>query len=155
MIEAIKRFFTEQLDSRGEQDAARLEARMQRATAALLIEVARADHAEHTNEMRALESALQKAFALTEAQTRELIALASEEVEEATSHYQFTALIKDHYTPAQKVHVIELMWSVAFADRELHKHEESLVRRLADLLYVPHRDFIAAKHRVMERLGVT
>ena len=40
------------------------------------------------------------------------------------------------------------MWGIAFADGELHHYEEAVIRRLADLLYVPHRDFILTKHEV-------
>jgi uncharacterized tellurite resistance protein B-like protein len=45
--------------------------------------------------------------------------------------------------------VVEAFWRVAFADQELHHYEEHVIRRLADLIHVPHSDFIAAKHRIM------
>jgi uncharacterized tellurite resistance protein B-like protein len=45
------------------------------------------------------------------------------------------------------VEIIERLWQIAFADNHLDKHEEHLVRKVADLLHVPHRDFIAAKKR--------
>jgi uncharacterized tellurite resistance protein B-like protein len=43
---------------------------------------------------------------------------------------------------------------VALADREIHHHEEALVRRLADLLHVPHREFIRAKHLALDEQGM-
>jgi uncharacterized tellurite resistance protein B-like protein len=76
------------------------------------------------------------------------VSLAEEAAHHATSDYEFTSLINKGFTPEQKVKVVEHLWEVAFADRELHKYEEHLVRRIADLLYVSHTDFIAAKHRV-------
>ncbi|MBT8429309.1 MAG: TerB family tellurite resistance protein, partial [Gammaproteobacteria bacterium] len=45
------------------------------------------------------------------------------------------------------------LWEVAYANNELHHHEELLIRRLADLMYVPHADFIRSKLRVLEALG--
>ena len=42
---------------------------------------------------------------------------------------------------------MELLWDVAYADGRLHKYEEHLVRRIADLIHVPHRTFIRAKHK--------
>ena len=43
--------------------------------------------------------------------------------------------------------LVELLWRVAYANEVLHKYEEHLVRKVADLLYVPHTAFIKAKHR--------
>ena len=53
---------------------------------------------------------------------------------------------------ADKEKIVELMWRIAYADKELEKYEEALVRKIADLLYVPHSAFIAAKHRVQSTL---
>ena len=45
------------------------------------------------------------------------------------------------------------MWQVAYADGELSKYEDHLIRRTADLLYVAHTDFIRGKHRAQEGLA--
>ena len=37
------------------------------------------------------------------------------------------------------------MWAVAHADNEVHPHEEYVIRKVADLLYVSHSDFIRGK----------
>ncbi len=153
MIDAIKRFFAQHLETDGAAEAD-LERRVRLAAAALLIETARADHSEEAAEVEALRRAVQRTFDLDEEATSELIDVAGRRANNSTSHYQFTSLIKDHFSPEQKTHLIELMWQVAFADRELDKYEEHLVRKIADLLYVPHRDFIAAKHRAMHKAGL-
>ena len=44
------------------------------------------------------------------------------------------------------------MWQVAYADGHLDHYEEHLIRRVADLLYVEHRDFIQAKLAVRNDL---
>lgn len=154
MIEAIKRFFSERIDGQAKPETGSEEQRMRLATAALLIETARADHSENDVEFVTLERALERTFSLSTEQTQELVRLAAEEVEASTSHYQFTSLINASFTLEQKVYVIELMWQVAYADGHLDKYEEYLVRRISELIYVPHRDFVAAKHRVMERMGI-
>ena len=43
-----------------------------------------------------------------------------------------------------------MLWRVAYADGCLDPYEEALVRKIADLIYVPHRDFIRTKHRVRD-----
>jgi uncharacterized tellurite resistance protein B-like protein len=73
--------------------------------------------------------------------------MAEEERSESTDYYQFTSLINGNYTLEQKVCLVELLWRIAYANENLHQYEEHLVRKIADLLYVPHSAFIAAKFR--------
>ena len=76
---------------------------------------------------------------------KELLELAEEERSESTDYYQFTSLINNNYTPEQKVRLVELLWRIAYANETLHKYEEYLVRKIADLLHIPHSAFITAK----------
>ena len=48
---------------------------------------------------------------------------------------------------------MELLWHVALADGEIDKYEDHLVRKVADLIYVPHLSFIRAKHNAMKRMA--
>ena len=87
-------------------------------------------------------------FYLDQNEAEELLELAEEERSDSTDYFQFTSLIKDAYTPEQKVKLVELLWRIAYANESLHRYEEEhLVRKVADLLYVPHSAFIATKHR--------
>lgn len=149
MLHAIQKFFRGKIgvDSKSGPD----EHGLHLATAALLFEMLRADNDEHPRERRTLEKALQTQFDLGKAETHELAALADREAAESTSLYQFTGLINEHFSPEQKLHVVEMLWQVAFADGHLDPYEEALVRKIADLIYVPHRDFIQSKLRVMQQ----
>lgn len=122
------------------------------ATAALLIEMTRADFDCNGHERSAVESALRNQFGLSEQETRELASLAEQEAQEAVSLYQFTGLINQHFSPEDKLQVVENLWWVALADGVLDKYEEALVRKVSELIYVPHRAFIQAKHRVQQAL---
>lgn len=147
MIDAITRYFRARLDTAAAEGDAHLQRRLHLATAALLIEVARADDTVSDDELISLERGLSESFDLSVADIEELLALAQDEATRATSYFQFTSLIKDHFSLDMKAKVIELLWQVAFADGRIDKYEEHFVRKIADLLYVPHHDFIAAKHR--------
>lgn len=125
---------------------------LQLATAALMFEMLRADDDEHPDERHALERALQKCFALSESETRQLAQLAEREADDSVSLHQFTGLINRHFTPGEKIRVVEMLWQVAYADGSLDRYEEALVRKIAELIYVPHREFMQAKHRVLEAL---
>ncbi|MEW6613718.1 TerB family tellurite resistance protein [Thermithiobacillus tepidarius DSM 3134] len=153
MIDAIKQFFDKYLAGSADARTPAGEHALQLATAALLIELTRLDDTVHDEERQAVSAAVQRKFGLSAAETAELVRLAEAEARQATSYYQFTSLINKAFTLAQKIQVVEHLWEIALADAELHRYEEHMIRRIADLLYVPHPDFIAAKHRVQARLG--
>lgn len=138
----------------GDASSQEAEPAYQLATAALLVEMARADYDVKQEERLSVTAAIQKAFGLSATETDELVRLAELEAEHATSLYEFTSLINTHFSAEQKRRVVELLWRVAFADGHLDKYEEHLVRKVADLIYVPHRTFIQAKHHVKNQLGI-
>ncbi len=148
MLRAIRDFFRERIDTGdgGGHDRHAL----QLATAALLFEMQRADFEEDEAEREVLERVLQQTFALGRDETRELARLAQRESKDSVSLFQFTRLINAHFSAEEKVRVVEMLWQVAYADGRIDRYEEALVRKIADLIYVPHRDFIRARHRVQE-----
>ncbi|MFG6665842.1 TerB family tellurite resistance protein [Halomonas sp. HNIBRBA4712] len=149
MLDAIRDFFHEVLAEPERRDSHHLT--LELATAALLCEVVRADYEQTAEEQKALEQMLMTRYSLNEAQVAELMALAEAEVDEAVDHYQFVSLIKEHYDYAQRFELVALMWQLAWADGSIDPLEEHRIRRLADLLYVSHSDFIRAKLQAEER----
>ena len=108
----------------------------------------RADYEVRPAEREAVLRALGAAFDdLSADETRDLLARAEERADDATSLYEFTRFINDRLDHGQKAHIVELLWRVAYADGDLDKYEEHLVRRIADLIHVPHSVFIRMKHR--------
>mgnify|MGYP001553150538 FL=1 len=153
MIRRIQKFFTVHIQSRVDSGSQSNERALRLATAALLIEVSRADFHVDPAERRAVVDAVQRLFDLSRQETDELVALAEEEVDGAVSLFQFTQLVDQEFSAEQKAQVIEKMWRVAFADRNKDKHEEYLVRKVADLLHVPHSTFIRTRHKVESELA--
>ena len=146
MIVKIKQFFEQYIIVTENVSEEVIEQQLQLATAALMIEVLYADHTVKETELDTLRSVLREAFALNRSEADELIQLAEEERTEATDYYQFTSLINEFYTQAQKRELVTRLWQMVYADRKVHKFEEHLVRRLADLLHVPHSAFMQSKH---------
>lgn len=142
MIKALSALF--EINTPATDDASP-EHRRQLAAAALLIETARADFTQDGVEESSMAEMLQSGLGLTAQEVQDLLHLANEEVDAATSLYQFTRTVNDHFTPAQKTQLISDMWRVAYADGDIDKYEEHLIRRVADLVYVAHEDYIRAK----------
>lgn len=118
-------------------------------SAALMIEVASIDQNFSSSELEALNYILRCEFGLTDNEVESLIALAQSARDDASSLYPFTKLINDQFDVSQKYKLITSMWQVAFADGNLDKYEESIIRRVADLIYLPHSHFIRAKHQAI------
>jgi len=141
MISKIKGFFAKNV-LEPEDAAVKTE---QLAAAALLVEVMVIDGNLDEQELASISQTLCQILALSSEQVDELIRLSRDEVAEATSLYQFTREINTHFDAEQKMNLLTAMWRVAFADGYLDKHEESIIRRVADLLHILHSDYIRCK----------
>lgn len=115
------------------------------AAAALLVETARADFSQNAVELAKMKQLVASALKLGEDEVQGLVAAAQESVEDATSLYDFTKVINEHCNPEQKLQLVGAMWTVAYADGDADKYEEHLIRNVADLLYVPHSNYIQCK----------
>ncbi len=127
-----------------------LDQRLRLAAAALLVEVARADFNQGLDEDAMLEELLITHFGLEASEVHLMVTEANEAADDATSLYQFTRLINDHYTAEKKLQLIASMWRVAYADNQLDKYEEALIRQVAELTYVSHADYIRTKMEAHE-----
>lgn len=149
MIEKIRQFFNSNLSITGVNSAGdsapRDDHTLRLTTAALLIEVSQADFDLDAAEKASIVDTLRNTFNLSTMELDSLVTMAEEEVEQSTSLYQFTRLVNDFYDYEQKLTLISSMWQVAFADNNLDRYEEHLIRKVAELTYVTHKDFIRLK----------
>jgi uncharacterized tellurite resistance protein B-like protein len=72
----------------------------------------------------------------------------------ADSHdlFRFTKLLNDKLSVDEKMDLIVDLWRTALADGVIDKHEDHMIRRISDLLYLHHSHFIKAKHLAQEAL---
>ena len=86
-------------------------------------------------------------FELADDELDALLEQAESDADRLTSLHQITRLLNENYDHAMKVRVIELMWQMVYADGDKDHYEEHLLRKVADLLYVSHSEFIQARHK--------
>ena len=84
-------------------------------------------------------------YSVSPEQARELAAAAESHADDATSLFPFTRLITSECSMEDRIRIVRMLWEVSCADGHIDAHEEHLVRKVADLLYVPHSEFIRAK----------
>lgn len=143
MLKAISRFFDNHFGP-GNDDTHSVD-KLQLASAALLIELTKADNQVDQSETRKLLAILQQRFNLPETELEELVTLAGQQNQEATSLYEFTSLINENFDVWEKSQLILNMWEVAFANGRVDRYEEHLIRKVSDLLHLSHKDFITGK----------
>lgn len=154
MLGSFRRFVDEFLAPAGAEASPQVhEHQLQLATAALLIEMARADFADNPAERDHVLALLRREFSLTAHEAEQIAALGADAADAAVSLYDFTRSLDASLSSEDKIRVVEMLWQVAYADGALDKYEEHLLRKLADLLHVSHRQLIQAKHRILQSHG--
>ena len=148
MLDTIKALFLEEsaTTKRNDHD-------IDLAAAALLVEVARADHEQSAEEEAAMGRLVASTLGLNATEVETILGRAGDAVENATSLFEFTRLVNDHYSIDEKRHLVRSMWQVALADQDLDKYEEHIIRRVAELIYLPHAEFIQTKHEALATAG--
>jgi uncharacterized tellurite resistance protein B-like protein len=127
---------------------------LEHAVAALLIEAARMDENFDAHERATIERLLAGKFDLTPQAVNSLIEAAERAVQHSTQYFPFTRQINDRLSADEKVHIIEMLWKVAYSDGVLDPHEDMLLRRIAGLIHVADRDRGLARKRALEELAV-
>lgn len=126
-----------------------------RAAAIILLEMAATDEQRDEQELAVVHQAMRQAFDIGEAELEALIHDAEQLRAEAVSLHDFTRDLKAHLDRDDRADLVEWLWRVAWADGRVDRYEEQLLRRLADLLGVPHPEFIRRKHRAAEAAGIS
>lgn len=120
------------------------------ATCALLLELAHADGEFDAREQQLLEAQITERFDLAGEARAELLALAQQKRQASVDLYAFTRVLNDNFTLTEKHELLKELWRLVYSDGTMHHHEEYLVRRISDLLRVPHRTMIDAKLEVKQ-----
>lgn len=148
MLKQLRELFNKTLINPDQEDAQGREHALRLATATLLIEIVRADYEEDVRETKAVIRQLQTHFDLTEDETLLLIKEAEQKADHSVSLQDFTRVLHERLSEAEKHTVIEMLWRIALADDHLDKHEDHVVRKVAGLLYVTHSDLIRIRNAV-------
>lgn len=126
-----------------------------KAAAALMLEVSYSDNEFADSERQSIEQSLKKGFLLSDQDIAEVIEISLENRANATDIYQFTKTISEHFDYPKRCQLLFTLWQAALADGVLDKHEEYTIRKICDLLYIDHSDFIQQKQLALQTLSWT
>jgi uncharacterized tellurite resistance protein B-like protein len=116
------------------------------ATAVLMVDVALVDSRFDETEFDRMLELIKGHFGLGTQEAAELINAANAKADELVSVHEFTHLLHKHLSEDEKARVVQLLWTIAYADGELDKYEDSLVLKISDLLHVSRGRVMRLKH---------
>jgi len=143
MIERLKQLFAAPEEEPVEPDAHQLAV----AATALMVQLSRVDNDEDERELEVIVDCAVKAHQITREEARDILDDALNHAEDATSLYEFTGRINEYLDQVQKQALLTSIWRVALADGRIDRYEEHLIRRMADLLHLNHREYMQARHQ--------
>ena len=150
MINTIRKFFKSNQNSKSDNPQTNQD---ELAYASLLIEVIKSDDHFDQREHDELLNILGNKLTIEKKALDELSELAQLKSDESTSLYEFTREINDKYQYEEKVQLIEDLWRIAYSDERIDKYEDYVIRKVADLIYVSHSDFIKSKLKVKDTVS--
>ena len=152
MLDRFKAFFEDKAAAAQSDDGVHSPDEFHLAAAALLIHAATVDAKFDSLERSRIEWLCETRFDLRRNEAHALIEAAEREAEESVQLLGFTRTIKDGFSYDERVHLMEMLWEVVYADEIVEAHEAMLMRRIAGLIYVDDRDSGIARSRVLARL---
>ncbi|TGG95416.1 TerB family tellurite resistance protein [Natronospirillum operosum] len=125
--------------------------RVELAAAVLMVEVIMADHEVSADEEQVLKERISESLKLPDDEVEAMMAEARKEQEQTLDLYQYTTVINEQFSPTEKYLLLVDLWLLAYANGNVHRYEDALVRKVSDLLYMSHSDFIQAKHEARDQ----
>ena len=119
--------------------------------AVLLLEAARQDDTFDAHERAMIEQLLTRRFDLSHEECATLMAVAGARASQMVQLHGHTSQVAAEMTQEDRIHLIEMLWDVAYADGVLDPEEDLLIRRIAGLIYVDDRERVLARQRVLAR----
>ena len=128
-----------------DSEAAENSDNLSRAIAVLMLEVAQSDFEETEEETTRLLAGLAEYLGEDSLISQDLLASARDDKANSAGLYEFTRLACNEMSMSERCSLIEQLWDIAYADGVIDKYEEAAIRKVSELLYVSHSDFIKAK----------
>lgn len=131
-------------------------ARFVAAFAFILSRVAHADMDISSEETAAMERIVVEHGALPEKLAIIVVQMAKTQslLFGGTENFLVTREFNRIASPEEKVALLDCLFAVSSADREINSVEDRVIRQIADELLLEHRDYIAVRSRFREHLAV-
>lgn len=155
MLNFLKQLLTNTCeDNSGSERGMPHEKKIQVATCAIFLEIAKADEGFTDDERAKIVSIMKSTFNLSDEYANELIELAQQAVDRSVSVYEFTDQVNSNFSSDEKYEILMNLWRLIYIDKQLDKYEDFLIKRIGNNLHFGHREIMAAKLQVKDELGL-
>jgi len=120
----------------------------------LLHEVAKADRRWHESEKDKIRQVLRDFAHIPEDDIVSVLGAVERAERASIDFYAFTHQFSRGVPYAKKKNILENLFRVACADGDLAQPEHEVIRKIAGLLLLDHKDFIDAKIKVKKEFGM-
>ena len=117
----------------------------------ILYEAARSDHDVAPEEEQKLEEIMERYFSMSKEEYERVKKEAEILHINSTDMFRITREVKSHLSREERLTLMDELWEIAFADGVLDPQETVILRRLADLLGLEHKEFIDSKLKVASK----
>lgn len=152
MLKHLKELFIP-TDFRSKSDENTNDHKLQIAACALLIEIATADDNLTKEEKDKIKILMKNTFNLTDEEVISLISESEVQIKNSISLYEFTDVLNNNLNKEEKYKIIKYLWHIAYADGNLDSYEDHYIKTITNNLHLHHKDRIAAKMEVKEKLN--
>jgi uncharacterized tellurite resistance protein B-like protein len=130
------------------------EKQLQIATAAIFIEMAKADGEFSDDEREHIVASLKNRYGLEEEYVHDLIELSKAELKDSVSLYEFSGVINENFTFEDKYELLKNLWRLIYTDKTLDKYEDHLIKKIGGMLQIEHKQIINAKMLIRKELNI-
>ena len=127
---------------------------LQIATAALFVEMAKADGEFSEEERDQVIESLQKQFGLDTEYVNDLVELSKSKLQDSVSLYEFSSIINDHFSKDDKMELLKNLWKLIYTDKKLDRYEDRLIKIIGGMINIEHKQIINTKLLIRKELNL-
>lgn len=128
--------------------------RLEVATCAVFIELAKADGEFSDEEKNFIISKMKQCFNLNDVEINAIFELAKQKVDKSISIYEFTSLLNNYLSQEEKESLVKNLWRLIYTDNKLHAYEDNLVKKIGLTMNIEHKIIIDKKMQVKKELNL-
>mgnify|MGYP001354439190 CR=1 FL=1 len=147
MFQSLKNIFSNDQNINFEDDNKEIDI-----LSGLMIEAANTDGKITQEELNKISKSLINIFKEDPKVVEKSLTKAFENKDNSRSLFFYTSKLNKSYSDQKKIKLIEVLWEIILADKEIHDFETNLIRRLAGLLYISDVECGNAKIRAGQKV---
>ena len=130
----------------------KLHINIKNAATILLYSVAKADHNIEKEEIQSIREIIEEFFSISIEESYSIMENSIKELKKSTSFFKYGQILNENFSYQDKLDFICCVFEVAYSDNELHFKEQHLIKQIAGILNIEHKDLIKSKLEIKKYL---